>query len=159
MLEMFPRVAPILSSLAIHIIFWGQQNFCTPNRMPTCWPENVWKLSRLQVRNYAVLKSCSFPKKLTQILLKWKHDLGSPEGFIPEVNHSDDMMSHWPLGGFSVWKDPKAIWDADELEDNIDDDIDDGRERPKCALSITFVWSLPLYHRVCVHSGMRGVSA
>eukprot|EP00241_Pyramimonas_parkeae_P010141 CAMPEP_0114227742 /NCGR_PEP_ID=MMETSP0058-20121206/1952_1 /TAXON_ID=36894 /ORGANISM="Pyramimonas parkeae, CCMP726" /LENGTH=138 /DNA_ID=CAMNT_0001338603 /DNA_START=368 /DNA_END=781 /DNA_ORIENTATION=- len=30
-----------------------------------------------------------------------------------------------------VWKDPKAIWDADELEDNIDDDIDDGRERPK----------------------------
>jgi len=32
-----------------------------------------------------------------------------------------------------VYKDPKAIWDVDELEENIDidDDVDDGRERPK----------------------------
>lgn len=30
-----------------------------------------------------------------------------------------------------VYKDPKAIWDADEVDENIDDDINDGRTRPK----------------------------
>jgi len=30
-----------------------------------------------------------------------------------------------------VYKNPKDIWDVDELEENIDDDVDDGRERPR----------------------------
>jgi tryptophan 2,3-dioxygenase len=41
----------------------------------------------------------------------------------------------------AVYKNPKDIWDVEELEEHIDDEVEDGRERPRFVQLIDYSFS------------------